>query len=250
MKLDPDSALVVLSGGQDSTTCLYWAKEFYDHVHALTFNYGQRHDRELEAAAKIAGMAGVSSYEVIDVPGILKGTSPLVNEDESVGHYGSVEDMPGGIEPTFVPSRNILFLTIASNRAACLGIQNLVTGVSQEDYGGYPDCRLDFILALRKALGLGITGDSESMQIQTPLINTDKKGTVLLAQRFPGCMEALAYSHTCYDGEYPPNPNNHASILRAKGFKEAGIGDPLIMRAKQEGLLPEDYPDHGLVVPD
>ena len=84
-----------------------------------------------------------------------------------------------------------------------------------------------------------------SPYIITPLINMNKEATVHLAASLPGCMQALAYSHTCYDGQFPPNPHNHASLLRAKGFEAAGIPDPLIMRAKQKGLLPADSSDYG-----
>jgi len=248
--------LVVFSGGQDSTTCLFWALDRYGSkdTYAITFDYGQRHSRELTASRTIARRVwGDERYEahrsVCRVAGILRSTSPLVSDNE-VGHYERPEDMPGGIEPTFVPMRNALFLTVAANRAAALkGPVDIITGVSQEDYGGYPDCRRLFIDSQQATINaaLGLYG-SEEIRIETPLLTLSKVETVRLAEKLDGCLESLAYSHTCYDGEYPPNPKNHASILRARGFDKAGIADPLILRAKQEGLLSADYPDSGLVV--
>lgn len=242
-------ALVLLSGGQDSTTCLFWAKQAYDPI-ALTIAYGQRHALELQAARKVAELAQVQHHE-LSVGKILMGASPLINMGVAVGHYAKAEDMPGGVEPTFVPGRNILFLTIAANWAVAHGAEVLVIGVSQEDYGGYPDCRAAFINRMRQALNQGLFGretGNGTLEIATPLLQKTKKQTVEMAVNLPGCWDALAFSHTCYDGQYPPNPNNHASILRARGFKEAGLGDPLILRAKAEGLLPAEYPDHGLLV--
>lgn len=240
--------VVVLSGGQDSTTCLYWALKLWQRseVLALTFNYNQRHVREVESAAVVAAMAGVQ-HEIVAVGPILHGSSPLVDQSAAVQHYGSLAEMPGGLERTFVPARNSLFLVLAANRAAVLGAGSIVIGVSQEDFGGYPDCRSKSIRSMETALCDALGDDQDALQILTPLLHLSKKQTVELAVTLPGCMEALAYSHTCYDGQYPPNPSNHASLLRAKGFKEAGVGDPLILRAKREGLLAADYPDHGLV---
>jgi len=193
-------------------------------------------------------MAGVASHEILDLGSILKGTSPLVDKTKEVGHYASTVELPEGIEPTFVPGRNLLFLVLAANRAVALGAEAMVIGVSQEDYGGYPDCRRDFISRMQEAIGLGVYGSAQAFGIHTPLLHMSKMETVKLARSLGGeCWEALAYSHTCYDGEYPPNPYNHASLLRARGFKLAGEADPLIVRAKSEGLLPDDYPDHGLV---
>jgi 7-cyano-7-deazaguanine synthase len=240
------SAVLLLSGGQDSTTCLFWAKQFFTDVHALTINYGQRHRIEIEAANKVAQLAEVSSHEVVDVGAILASSSPLVS-GAPVGHYSGPAALPGGVEPTFVPGRNALFLVLLANRAAKLGAQDLVIGVCQEDFGGYHDCRLTFITAMERALGLGIQGDKEAFLIHTPLMHLTKSQSVELAGALPGCMSALAHSHTCYDGEYPPNPFNHASILRAKGFQDSSIADPLIMRAISEGKLPNDYPITGLV---
>jgi 7-cyano-7-deazaguanine synthase len=220
-----DACLVVFSGGQDSTTCLYWAKERFREVLAVTFDYGQRHRREIDAAREIAAMAGCKSHEIILVEGILASTSPLVDARQEVDQYGGVEELPGGIEPTFIPSRNILFLTIASNRAYVKGIKDLVTGVSAADYGGYPDCRPGFVRAMEETLRQGLETE---VTIHTPVISMSKKETVLLASKLPGCMDALAYSHTCYKGELPPCGSCHACLLRARGFEEAGIEDPLM----------------------
>lgn len=249
--LYPDSrALVVLSGGQDSTTCLFWALANFKEVRAITFNYGQRHELELEAASVVAGCTGVP-HTVVDVQSALIGTSPLTDHSRPVGHYDKAADMPGGVEPTFVPGRNILFLTIAANHAFVHNCDALVTGVCEEDFGGYPDCRANFIFQMEQALNSGLYGEErpQGMAIHTPLMHLTKAETCTLARDLgPECWEALAFTHTCYDGEYPPNPRNHASILRAKGFREAELPDPLIQRCIRQGLLPADYPVDGLVV--
>ena len=233
--------VVILSGGQDSTTCLYWTKREFPEaeIHAVTFDYGQRHKIELEAAAKIAGMAECASHEIIKLgDGILKSTSPLVSDNE-LEQYKDHQSLPGGLEKTFVPHRNMLFLTVAANRAAAIGAKLLVTGVCQEDYGGYPDCRMGFISDVEYALRSSV--DDASIGILTPLMLLTKAQSVRLAADLPGCLQALAYSHTAYDGKYPPVGRDHASLLRAKGFEEAGIPDPLVVRAVAEGLM--DYPE-------
>lgn len=233
-------ALVVLSGGQDSTTCLYWAKNRFDEVHAITFDYGQRHSIELEAAKQVAEMAGVDSHVFIKVPeGVLAGTSPLTS-DNPVEEYDSEEAMPSGVAKTFVPVRNQFFLTVAANRAFVLGCNHLVTGVCETDYSGYPDCRREFIDALEKTLNLGtFTGEDwlvGNLTIHTPLMYLTKADSVELAIE-EGAYPALAFSHTAYDGSFPPRGNDAASILRAKGFLEAGVADPLILRAWKANLL-------------
>lgn len=235
-----DKALVIFSGGQDSTTCLYWALERFEEVHAVTFNYGQRHRAEIDAAVKIAAMADISDrHEIITMGDILKGTSPLVNPDEELEQYEDHHSLPGGLEKTFVPMRNQLFITIAANRAYCIGARHLVTGVCQEDFGGYPDCRQAFIDRIEAACNAGTFNDSPlgSLMIQTPLMNLTKAQSVKLAASLPGCMDALAYSHTSYDGKYPPTGRDHATLLRAKGFEEADYPDPLILRAYKEKLM-------------
>lgn len=234
-------ALVVLSGGQDSTTCLYWAIQQGFDVHAVFFNYGQKHLIEMKSAAKIAQMSGTPLEIVTLGEGILAGSSPLVNPSQELEQYADHQSLPGGLEKTFVPMRNQLFLTVAANRAYILGCNILVTGVCQEDSGGYPDCRQTFISTLQDAINYGsFTGEAGSpppLQILTPLMNLTKSASVKLAMTLPGCMAALAYSHTSYDGAYPPVGHDHATLLRAKGFEEAGVPDPLVVRAAMEGLM-------------
>ena len=233
--------LVVLSGGQDSTTCLFWAKHYYDEVHALTFDYGQRHRIEIESAIKVAELAGVASHEIVNVEGTLKSASPLTsnNELETYPDYETMDKIIGDRrELTFVPMRNALFLTIAANRAEALGCEAIVTGVCEQDGANYSDCRSTFINAamtfINEALGNPL---SSPIKILTPLLTLTKAESIALARKIPGCMEALAFSHTCYAGEYPPCGKCHACVLRAQGFKEAGIADPLITRANDEACI-------------
>lgn len=237
------SALVVLSGGQDSTTCLFWAKQNFDEVWAITFDYGQRHLREVEAAFRVAQMAeiGIDRHEIVRMGRHLKGTSPLVS-NARLEQYESYKVLPGGLEKTFVPMRNQFFLTLAANHAYVKGINHLVTGVCQEDFGGYPDCRRIFIDAFEAASNLGtFTGEDGApgpLHIHTPLMFLTKEETVRLALDLPGCYSALQWSHTAYDGAYPPTGYDHATLLRAKGFAHADVPDPLILRAAAEGRMP------------
>lgn len=236
------NALVILSGGQDSTTCLYVAKSKHDLIYAISFNYGQRHFCELFAAKKIASAAKVEYHEIIDVKSTLRGTSPLVDNSQEVQKYESVEAMLGGIENTFVPARNSLFLTIAMNRAVVLDCSHIYIGVSQVDYGGYPDCRSQYISSIANALNEGVFGSDRDkwIKIETPLIHLSKKDTVLLAASLSGCLTALSHSYTCYTGSPIPCMKCHSCLLRQKGFEEAGIEDPFFKRIKGEEI------EHGL----
>jgi len=213
---------VVLSGGQDSTTCLYWAIRRFGHeaVAALTFDYGQRHRVELECAAAVARLAGVPHDCLpIDTFAALGGDA-LTDPEIAVE---AAED--GALPSTFVPGRNLIFLTFAAAYAYQRGIRHLVTGVAQTDYSGYPDCRETTIEALQQALRLGMESEVE---IHTPLMHLSKKDTVLLAQEL-GALPAMAYTHTCYNGLRPPCGRCPACELRARGFAEAGIEDPLLV---------------------
>lgn len=237
------TALVILSGGQDSTTCLFWAKREYAGVRAVTFDYGQRHAREIEAACDIAKRAGVLSHDVISISrDCLRSSSPLTS-DTPLEKYEGPEQMAGvigdRIELTFVPMRNMMFLTVAMNLACYYGIVDLITGVCQEDNANYPDCTEHFIHSAEHAFRFGLSNDL--IEIVTPLMRCSKADTVRLAMDLPGCMEALAFSHTSYDGRYPPTDMNHANVLRADGFAKAGVPDPLVVRAWSEGLM--ELPD-------
>ena len=229
-------ALVILSGGQDSTTCAALAKQQFNEVYGLTFNYGQRHRVEIKSAQSIAKLLKLDGHEILDLgDNILKGSSPLVDKTKKVGKYGNVENLPKGIEPTFVYGRNILFLTIAANRAAVLGAKDIFIGVCEEDYGGYPDCRLEFIQSMANSLGLGISGNAQRLSIHTPLMHQTKAETVTMAYRVLGDRfnEVMVNSHTCYEGVVGGCGQCHACLLRDKGFKDAGIDDPLWqLRAK------------------
>jgi 7-cyano-7-deazaguanine synthase len=233
-----NSALVVLSGGQDSTTCLFWAKKIVKEVHAVTFDYGQRHRLELQAACHVADLAEVETHEIIEVPGILESTSPLVSEND-LEQYENAEEMDriigGRVETTFVPMRNTLFLTLAANRAIALNVGNLVTGICQEDNANYPDCTETFRLAFQQLVSISTKTD---LRVLAPLMYMSKAETVDLAYSLPGCWDALAYTHTGYDGKYPPTDMNHANVLRAAGFEKAGKPDPLVLRAVRDGLMP------------
>ena len=216
-------ALVVLSGGQDSTTCLYWALDKFgsNAVAAITFDYGQRHRVELGCAARVAEFAGVSHKVMpIDTFAALGGNALT---DRNIGVQKEV-DLETGLPNTFVPGRNIVFLTFAAAYAWQSNIEHLVTGVAQTDYSGYPDCRQETIEALQLTIRLGM---ASNVVIHTPLMSLSKKETVLLARDL-GALEAMALTHTCYDGRRPPCGECPACELRARGFNEAGIEDPLL----------------------
>lgn len=222
-------ALVVLSGGQDSTTCLYWAlREFgAANVEALTFDYGQRHRVELDAARKVAAMAGVRQTVLpIDTFAAIGGNA--LTDDAIAPEAGARADDDSALPNTFVPGRNLVFLSFAAAFAYTRGIEHVVTGVAQTDYSGYPDCRENTLKALELALRLGM--DSR-VTLHTPLMFMSKAETVHLAQQV-GAMEALAWSHTCYNGEVPPCGHCASCELRAKGFDEAGVIDPLLLRSQ------------------
>ncbi len=219
-----ETALVVFSGGQDSTTCLYWAIDRFgkSNVSALTFDYGQRHRIELDSAREVAAFAGVPHTVLpIDTFAALGGNALT----ESAIAVATEPDADSGLPNTFVPGRNLIFLTFAAAFAYTRGVQNIVTGVAQTDFSGYPDCREDTLTALEKALNLGMEAD---FQLHTPLMFLSKKETVELAVSL-GALDAMALTHTCYEGARPPCGKCPACVLRAKGFAEAGIDDPLVV---------------------
>ena len=220
MTADEKKALVVLSGGQDSTTCLYWAiREFgASNVVSLTFDYGQRHRIELDCAQRVAEAAGVRNT-ILPID-----TFSAIGGDALTDQEIDVDTDDSALPNTFVPARNVIFLSYAAAVAYREGIGTLVTGVAESDYSGYPDCRHETIASLKKTLSLAL---DRPIQILTPLMNLSKKETVMLAQSL-GALPTMAFTHSCYNGERPPCGKCPACQLRAKGFAEAGISDPLL----------------------
>lgn len=191
--MNNQAALVVFSGGQDSTTCLFWAKKHFKEVYALSFVYGQKHVKEVELARAIAGKAGVH-FDAMDVSFIgnlgrnsLTDTSIRMDEVKPDGSFPN----------TFVPGRNLFFLSIAAVYARERGICHLVTGVSQTDFSGYPDCRDSFIKSLNVTLNLAM---DEQFVIHTPLMWIDKAETWALADEL-GVLDIVRHDTlTCYNG--------------------------------------------------
>lgn len=236
-------AVVVFSGGLDSTICLYEARTRFDKVLALSFNYGQRHAvAELAAANRIAGVLRVEHHR-IDCCGILSSRSPLLS-GAKLEQFESAKQIPElGLENTFIPMRNMLLFTVAANFAIARDCNYIISGVSQIGLGGYPDCRQSFVdnveAAIRSGSALNPGDPFFDFHVVTPLMDMSKAEAIRLALHYPGCYQALAYSHTAYDGSYPPTGYDRASVLRAAAFEEADIPDPLILRAFWEGKLPD-----------
>ncbi|MGM9684960.1 MAG: 7-cyano-7-deazaguanine synthase QueC [Bacteroidaceae bacterium] len=192
--MSKDKAVVVFSGGQDSTTCLFWAKKHFNEVYALSFRYGQKHEQEVELAQKIAAKAGVE-FAVMDLDFI-----NFLSPDCSLTHSDIQMDKekPATTPPnTFVPGRNLFFLSIAAVYARNKGAMNIVTGVSQTDFSGYPDCRDSFIRSLNVSLNLSM---DEQFVIHTPLMWLDKSETWALADDLGVFDLVLKETMTCYNG--------------------------------------------------
>lgn len=218
--IEPQAAVVLLSGGQDSTTCLAWALARFRHVECVTIDYGQRHHIELESAARIAMVVGVPQTVIPCNSFSALGGNSLTSSTNVASAIDPETDLPN----TFVPGRNLVFLTLAAAYAWQRGIAELITGVCQTDYSGYPDCRADTMTALQAALRAGI---DFPITIHTPLMSLTKAETVHMLRDL-GKLDLLRHSHTCYNGSVPPCGTCPACVLRAKGFAEAGIEDPLL----------------------
>ncbi|MCD7976758.1 MAG: 7-cyano-7-deazaguanine synthase QueC [Tannerellaceae bacterium] len=191
--IQQDAALVCFSGGQDSTTCLFWAKKHFSRVEAVCFTYGQKHSLEIEIARTIAGQANVP-FHLLDVS-LLGQLAPNSLTDPSIRMD---EDKPADSYPnTFVPGRNMVFLTFAAVMARNKGIFHLVTGVSEADYSGYPDCRDTFIRSLNVTLNLAM---DEQFVLHTPLMNRDKKAVWQLSDELEVFDLVRNQTLTCYNG--------------------------------------------------
>jgi len=191
--MDSNAALVLFSGGQDSTVCLFWALKRFDRVETVCFRYGQRHVSEIEAAQAIAATAGVP-FRIIDAS-LIAGLSSNSLTDASVPMD---KTQTGTALPnTFVPGRNLLFISMAAVVARERNITNLITGVSQADYSGYPDCRDTFIRSLNVTLNLAM---DEQFVIHTPLMQLDKAAVWRLADKLEILELVKNRTVTCYNG--------------------------------------------------
>lgn len=186
-------AVVIFSGGQDSTTCLGWAKNRYDDVVAITFKYGQKHDIEIERAKEICKLMNIE-HNIIDISffGDLVDSALTHNGDINKKH-NRLKDLPS----SFVPNRNQMFITIAHAFAQKIQCDILITGVCETDYSGYPDCRMDFIKNIEKTSNIG---SNSNIKIEVPLMYLNKSEVFSLAEK-EGILDIiLNYSHTCYNG--------------------------------------------------
>lgn len=218
-------AVVLLSGGLDSTTALFWAKSRGYSCRALSVRYGQRHERELRAARAVARAAGVPLDEValelpwLSVSALVDGRRPL--PDLPLSRIGR-----GGIPSTYVPGRNTMFLSLAASMADACGAEAVVIGANVLDYSGYPDCRPRYLRAFEKTARLGTR--AAGLKVLAPLLSLDKKGIILLARRL-GAPLRLTWS--CYAGGGRPCGRCDSCKLRAKGFDAAGAEDPALSGA-------------------
>lgn len=234
-----ESAVVIFSGGLDSTTVLYWAKKNFEKVYAITFYYGQRHSIEVEMAKKTAERAGVDEHVVFKVDLSAFGASALTDRKIKVPETKSIEEIKErGIPVTYVPFRNGVFISIAAAFAESRNTTNLVGGWNVVDYSGYPDCRPEFLSAMEEALNRGTKLGSEGRKwkIHAPLINLTKGEIIKLGLSLGA---DYSYSISCYRGKEVPCMRCDSCILRAKGWEEVGEEDHLIKRLKEEGKIVE-----------
>jgi 7-cyano-7-deazaguanine synthase len=223
----PRPAVLLLSGGLDSTTMLAYAlAQGYD-VHAMTFRYGQRHVSEIEAARRVARHYGMRDHVVVDIDLRIFGGSALT-ADIDVPKDRSTDAMASGIPITYVPARNTIFLSYCLAWAEVLGAADIFIGVNALDYSGYPDCRPEYVAAYERMANLATRGGVEGttpIHIRTPLLNLTKREIVDLGRSL-----GVDYSITlsCYDPSASGEACGHcdACTLRLKGFAEAGLGDP------------------------
>lgn len=208
--LKDEKAVVVFSGGQDSTTCLFWAKQTFKEVITVTFDYGQRHDAEIDAAKEIAADLDVP-HHVLDM-GLLNQLAPNALTRTDI----AIEERDGELPSTFVEGRNLLFLSFAAILGKQYGARHIVTGVCETDFSGYPDCRDSFVKSLNVTLNLSM--DHEFV-IHTPLMWLDKKETWALADQLGAFEYVRENTLTCYNG-----------------VKGSGCGECPACKLRQNGL--------------
>jgi len=226
-----EPAVVLLSGGLDSTTVLAIAKSQDYDPYALSFRYGQRHAVELESAGRVAAAQGVRRHVIADIDLRVFGGSSLTS-DIAVPKHDAADELSDEIPSTYVPARNTIFLSFALACAETVGAQDIFIGVNALDYSGYPDCRPEYIAAFQNMANLATKAGVEGQQltIHTPLI-TLTKAEIIATGLALGVDYGLTSS--CYDPDGSGNPCGHCDscLLRLKGFAEAGHNDPLTYQA-------------------
>ncbi|WP_323714362.1 7-cyano-7-deazaguanine synthase QueC [Mammaliicoccus sciuri] len=210
--LKNEKAVVVFSGGQDSTTCLFYAKEHFKEVELVTFQYGQRHDLEIKVAENIAKEQGLK-HHILDMS-LLSQLSPNALTDHSM----QIENDENGIPNTFVPARNLLFLSFAGALAYQIRAKHIITGVCETDFSGYPDCRDSFIKSMNLSLNLSMDKD---FVIHTPLMWLNKKETWALSDQLGALDYVREKTLTCYNGVMSDGCGEcHACKLRKQGLDQ------------------------------
>ena len=231
MTAEPSRAVCLLSGGLDSTTCLAIARRQGYECYCLSFDYGQRHAIEIQAAEKVALSLGAKEHRTVTFDLRLFGGSALT-ADIAVPKHAEASEVGAGIPVTYVPARNTIFLSFALAYAEVVRAGDIFIGVNAIDYSGYPDCRPEFIRAFETMADLatkaGVEGDRK-ITIHTPLIALTKADIV---RRAVSLGVDLSLTHSCYDPGPGGRPCGHCDscLLRQKGFEEAGIADPLLER--------------------
>lgn len=218
--------MVLLSGGMDSATCLGLALRQGHVVWTLSFDYGQRHAVELQAAHAVAAHWGIPSERRLVVPLDRVFSGSALTGHAEVPRTRSQREIGRDIPITYVPARNLVFLSIATALAEPLGVQSLLIGANALDYSGYPDCRPAFLEAFARTVQLGTQAGIEGrgLLVQAPLLRMEKREIVLLGQELG---VPFALTHSCYLGLRPACGECDACQLRRKGFAEAGLTDPL-----------------------
>jgi len=226
---DARKAVVLLSGGLDSATVLAIAKQDGFEPYAISFNYGQRHSFELRCANRVADALGAKQHVVVDFD-LRKFGGSALTADIDVPKERSLDKIGTGIPVTYVPARNTIFLSFALAWAEVLGASDIFVGMNALDYSGYPDCRPEYIAAYERMANLatkaGVEG-AQALRIRAPLIGLTKAGIIR-----KGAELGVDYSMTssCYDpaADGAPCERCDSCVLRAKGFSEAGLRDPLL----------------------
>ncbi len=220
------SAVVLLSGGMDSATALAMTREEGFRVIALTFDYGQRHLREVEAAKAVAKHFGVRDHRIVSIDLTAIGGSALTDHRIRVPEQRSLEEIGRGIPPTYVPARNTILLGYALGLGEVIGANAIVIAAQHLDYSGYPDCRPEYYRAFQEVARLGTKRGVEGdvIEIRTPLIAMSKADIVRKGEEL-GVPWELTWS--CYRGAAKACGVCDSCQLRLKGFREAGVKDPL-----------------------